>query len=58
MILFEPQNLFIDTSVFVKENFLEGARIKNILELSKQGYFNFIFHQLRLMKSKLDIKNL
>lgn len=36
------ENIFIDTSIFVQENFLEGNRINELLRLFEEGHFRHI----------------
>lgn len=53
MPLLDSENLFIDTSIFVKENFLDGRRINSILDLSKQGYFKLLFSPIIINEIKI-----
>lgn len=52
MILLDCENLFVDTSVFVKENFFDGRRLRSIFDLGKQGYFKLIFSPITIMEIK------
>lgn len=52
----EIDNIFLDTSLFVKENFLEGTRINSIFNLSSKKYFNFYISIITLNEIKSQYK--
>jgi hypothetical protein len=49
-------NVFLDTSLFVKENFLEGKRINSIFSLSSKKYFNLYISVITLNEIKNQYK--
>lgn len=51
-----PKNIFIDTSIFVKENFLHGTRIKTILNLCKEGHFQLVLPLITVNEIKAQFK--
>lgn len=46
------ETIFIDTSIFVQENFLEGDRIKTLLDLAEKGHINIILSEITLNEVK------
>ncbi len=50
------QNIFLDTSIFVKENFLEGKRIEEFLRLSKVGSIQLVLSQITVNEIKARFK--
>jgi hypothetical protein len=48
--------LIVDTSVFVQENFLEGARINTILNLSERGHFQLVLSDITVKEIKAQFK--
>jgi len=51
-----PENIFLDTSIFVRENFLEGKRINEFLNLSKVASINLILPIITVNEIKSRIK--
>lgn len=50
------ENIFIDTSVFVRENFLEGNRINELLRLFEEGRFQHIAPLITINEIKNQYK--
>jgi predicted nucleic acid-binding protein len=48
--------LIVDTSVFVQENFLEGARINTILNLSERKHFQLVLSEITVKEIKAQFK--
>lgn len=48
--------LIVDTSIFVQENFLEGARINTILNLSERGHFQLVLSEITVKEIKAQFK--
>jgi len=46
------ENIFIDTAIFVQENFLEGDRIKTLLDLAEKGHINIILPEITVNEVK------
>lgn len=51
-----PENIFLDTSIFVQENFLEGKRINEFLNLSKAGSINLVLSIITVNEIKSRFK--
>jgi len=47
-----PETIFIDTSIFVQENFLEGERIKTLLDLAEKGYIILVLPEITVNEVK------
>lgn len=50
------EHIFLDTSLFIKENFLEGKRIKSIFSLASKGYFKLYFSIITIEEVKNQYK--
>lgn len=46
------KTIFIDTSIFVQENFLEGDRIKTLFDLSEKGHVDIILTEITVGEVK------
>lgn len=46
------ETIFIDTSIFVQENFLEGDRIKTLLDLAEKGQINLVLPEITVNEVK------
>ena len=51
-----PENIFLNTSIFVQENFLEGKRINEFLNLSKAGSINLTLSIITVNEIKSRFK--
>lgn len=47
--------VFIDTSVFISNNFLEGNLIKQLLKLSKEGFIKIVLPEIIVQELKSNI---
>lgn len=54
--MMRSKNLFIDTSIFVQENFLEGTRINTILYPAAQGQIRIFLSEITLNEIKVQFK--
>ncbi|RZJ38511.1 MAG: hypothetical protein EOO18_03190 [Chryseobacterium sp.] len=52
------QAIYLDTSIFVKENFLEGKRIQTLLNLFEVGKFQLIMSLIAVNEVKARFKRL
>lgn len=50
------EKIFIDTSIFIKENFLEGKRITELLRLSRDGSIQIILTRITINEIKANYK--
>jgi predicted nucleic acid-binding protein len=50
--------IYLDTSIFVKENFLEGKRIRTLLKLFEDGKFQLVMSQIAVNEVKNQFKGL
>ncbi|MDB5122816.1 MAG: hypothetical protein JWP94_945 [Mucilaginibacter sp.] len=46
------ETIFFDTSIFVQENFLEGDRIKTMLDLAEKGHINIVLPEIMVNEVK------
>ncbi|KAA5536231.1 hypothetical protein F0919_00770 [Taibaiella lutea] len=50
------EHVFLDTSVFIKENYLEGTRIKELLRLSKELFLKIVVPEIVIAEVKNNFK--
>ncbi len=48
--------IFLDTSIFVKENFLEGGRIRELMKLSEERKINIVMTKITIEEVKVRFK--